>query len=67
MRYSPYSVLFVQFSRVVCVAQAKICTWFVVCYFLGMEGRLTNIQEFLQLADNVGMFILLLEQKRYKH
>ena len=56
-----------QFSRVVCAAQAKICTRFVVCYFLGMEGGLTHIQEFLQLADNVGMFVLLLEQKRYKH
>ena len=45
----------------------KYALWFVVCYFLGMEGGLTHIQEFLQLADNVGMFVLLLEQKRYKH
>ena len=26
------------------------------CSFLGMEGELTHIQEFLQLSDNVGMF-----------
>ena len=26
------------------------------CSFLGMEGDLTHIQEFLQLSDNVGIF-----------
>ena len=29
------------------------------CSFLGVDGELTHIQEFVQLSDNVGMLYLL--------